>query len=634
VARAKFARDGLSGDFANADEWQIVGYFAEAVPDFERTSSTDAVAFIETRIGLMPEKLRRAMIDGLPPQLPNWATILGRLLAEDIKTNNRVYRIFSAERLATIEDISRDIASGVDNANLQLVEVREQASETKADIKWIMAKLADTSAASDRELLTAVRFFGNFEDINPDEAPIFLEDRALELGLLRNTIERQQEIERELSRIAYTDSLTGLSNRRQIERDLSRVLLAAESANCNSAYLMIDLDHFKLVNDTYGHAVGDAVLIEVGCRLIAAVGEEGFCGRIGGDEFVVILPDQEDEQHVKKLGEAIITSIRAPYDKIARWIQIGASIGVSHAPRDGRTSALLTRSADLALLRAKDAGGNILHCYEPRLHEGVDERRMLGQDLEKALELGQLSLVYQPVVCASGEAVYSAEVMLRWMHPRLGYISPATFIPLAEEIGLIADIGNWVIHEAIMQAARWPSLIKVSINLSHIQLHEDLISTVIDALASASLAPERVEFEVTEIAFIYGDEPTKVLAKLRSLGTRLVLDDFGTGYSSLGTLVRAQLSAIKVDRSFVKAAGSGTLEAMATIKAILALADTLKIASVAEGVETTEEARLMRELGFTHLQGYFFSRPMRGEELSALIDGNAIKNSTGLASSG
>lgn len=415
-----------------------------------------------------------------------------------------------------------------------------------------------------------------------------------------------------INRMARFDTLTGLPNRLYVNEALSRALSEAETWRSRAAFMMIDLDRFKAVNDTLGHPIGDRLLGRVSERLAQLMTDNELIGRLGGDEFAVVVRDASDGGRLERLARTIIETLSRPYEVDQHTLYIGASVGLAVSPRDGRTAETLIRSADLALYRSKDQGGGVYHAYEPQLHLEAEERRVLELALRQALEKGELHLAYQPVVDAGTGALRGFEALLRWQHPTIGSVSPAKFIPIAEETRLISPIGEWVVRTACMEAARWPSPTRVAVNVSPEQLHNPAFVTVIaSALAQSGLAPERLELEVTESVFLReGTGAVKVLEQILNLGVHLSLDDFGTGYSSLGYLSRTRFSSIKIDRSFVQGAAKGVPEAVAIIRAVVALASSLGMATTAEGVETESELTMIQGLGCTKIQGFLFGRPL------------------------
>jgi len=424
-----------------------------------------------------------------------------------------------------------------------------------------------------------------------------------------------------IARMARYDTLTGLPNRLMINETLARAMQEAAGWNGRCAFMMIDLDRFKAVNDTLGHPIGDRLLSRVSERLAQLMNAETTCGRLGGDEFAVVVRGVTDTAAVERLAHRIIETLSRPYEVDQHTLHVGASVGLAIGPRDGRTAEMLIRSADLALYKAKDAGRGVYHAYEPALHSQAEERRVLEMALREAVANGEMHLAYQPVVDARSGSLRGFEALLRWTHPKLGSIPPSKFIPLAEEARLIAPIGEWVMRTACEEAARWPGQLRIAVNVSPDQLlTPNFLSVVTSSLAQSGLPPERLELEVTESVFMHeGSGATKVLERVLDLGVRLSLDDFGTGYSSLGYLSRTRFSSIKIDRSFVTAASRGEREAVAIIRAVVALAVSLDMATTAEGVESESEHRMVQDLGCTKVQGYYFGRPLPVEEARLLV---------------
>ncbi len=426
-----------------------------------------------------------------------------------------------------------------------------------------------------------------------------------------------------INRMARFDVLTGLPNRLMINETLVRTMGEADRWGGRYAFMMLDLDRFKAVNDTLGHPIGDRLLGRVSERLEGLMADGNLCGRLGGDEFAVIVRDATDAGAIDDLARRIIETLSQPYDIDAHTLYIGASVGIAIGPRDGRTAEMLVRSADLALYRAKDAGRGVYRSYEPELHVKAEERRILEMALRTALENGEMHLEYQPVVDARGERLVAFEALLRWTSPRFGVIAPEKFIPLAEDARLIAPIGAWALRTACEEAAKWPSDIRVAVNVSADQLQNpNFVTTVTSALANTGLSADRLELEVTESVFLTEAlGATKVLERLLDMGVRLSLDDFGVGHSSLGYLSRTRFSSIKIDRSFVRDAAAGTREAVAIVHAVIALARSLDIDTTAEGVETEAEHRMAQAFGCTNVQGFYFGRPMPVEQARVLAHG-------------
>lgn len=441
--------------------------------------------------------------------------------------------------------------------------------------------------------------------------------------------------EAEVKRLARYDALTGLPNRLLMRQTLEGALRDVTGRPKTCGLFLLDLDRFKNVNDTLGHPVGDLLLRQVAERLQREIGERGRVGRLGGDEFNVVLPDMSDSTRLAALADAVIRSLSAPYMIEGAHVSIGASVGIALAPQDGVTADALVRNADLALYAAKADGKGVHRFYEPKMHASAKDRRLLEVDLRRVLADGGLHMVYQPVVSSTTEAIVGFEALVRWNHPTRGAVSPADFIPIAEEIGLIPQIGEWVLREACMEAANWPDPVRVAVNISPIQFaNPALPGIVMSALAAAGLPPHRLELEITEGVFLdEGTATDEMFARLKSLGVRFALDDFGTGYSSLGYLKKAPFNKIKIDQSFVRGAAIPGNRNAAIIRAIVALADSLEMETTAEGAETHDELELIRSLGCSHVQGYVFGRPMAAEDARARVGSGERAAATGFIAS-
>jgi diguanylate cyclase (GGDEF)-like protein/PAS domain S-box-containing protein len=472
------------------------------------------------------------------------------------------------------------------------------------------------------EVRGAIRWWELSASPRYDEKGTFLGFRGV-----GSDITVQRESADKIAQLARFDPLTGLPNRSHLREVLDQAMAAAGTRQPGCAFLMIDLDRFKAINDTLGHQTGDKLLTQVARRLRQICSGQEFCGRIGGDEFAVVIPRLADHDYLPRLAAAIIGALSAPYQVDEHMLYVGASVGSAVSPADGAQSEALIRSADLALYRAKGDGGG-LHCaYEPQLHALAEERRQLEQALRDALDGDQLHVLYQPVVDAEAGAVVGFEALVRWTHPTLGAIPPAKFVPIAEEARLIAPIGEWVLRTACREAANWPEHVRVAVNVSAQQLaHASFVSAVVSALAQSGLDARRLELEVTESVFMTDDAGAlKVLDQLIGLGIQLSLDDFGTGYSSLGYLSRTRFNTIKIDRSFVVGAANNVAESLAIIRAVVTLADSLGMATTAEGVETQQELDMVRRLGCRKVQGYYFGRPMQPRDAAMLFPSEPLR---------
>ncbi len=432
----------------------------------------------------------------------------------------------------------------------------------------------------------------------------------------------------QIARLARVDSLTNLPNRRGVHEELDKALREAIAHNRRCAILIIDLDRFKSVNESLSHAVGDQLLRHAAERLNDLMEVGCTCGRLAGDEFAVIIRRPDSHAAVESYARHVIATLSRPYQVEGYKIFVGASAGYAIGPSDGTSVEILSRNADLALYKSKDKGGNCVEAYVPFLLKQAEDRRILEQELRGALEKRELQLYYQPVVDAKTEQLVSFEALLRWNSAKLGAVMPSRFIPIAEDSRLINPIGEWVLRMACHEATCWPPHIKVAVNVSSEQLTDPhFASIVLAALAHSGLAPHRLEIEVTESVFLHdGGSAVQILNQLLAIGVRLSLDDFGTGYSSFGYLRKARFSTIKVDRSFVSSAAKGSVESIAIIRAVVALADGLGMSTIAEGAETAEEVDTVRSLGCRNVQGYYFGRPMTPASIRQYFPASMLPN--------
>jgi diguanylate cyclase (GGDEF)-like protein len=438
-------------------------------------------------------------------------------------------------------------------------------------------------------------------------------------GLAANLTARERE-EAEASKLARFDSLTGLPNRATMARMLDEALANAAERRRGCALMLIDLDRFKQVNDTFGHPLGDQLLRQVAARLREALGDDGQVGRLGGDEFQAIFPGIEEEGPLARHAARIIAAVSRPYEIEGHQVSVGASVGIAVARPGKSYAAALVKEADLALYAAKADGRGTHRVFVPALHAEAADRQILERDLAEALTNGELELLYQPVVDTVSEEPVAFEALLRWRHPMRGLLLPETAIPLASECGLMPRIGAWVLRSACAEAAKWPGHLRVSVNLSPAEFADaGLPAQVAVALAASGLDPDRLELEISEDVFFTetgGGE--QVLARLHGLGVRLALDNFGTGRSGLGHLRTAPLDKIKIDRSFVRGAAEAGSRNAAIVRAIVVLAESLGIDTTAEGAETLDDLARIRRLGCGQVQGFLFGRPMPAAEATAL----------------
>jgi diguanylate cyclase (GGDEF)-like protein len=385
------------------------------------------------------------------------------------------------------------------------------------------------------------------------------------------------------------------------------------------AVLYIDLDHFKDVNDTFGHPIGDVLLRQVSERLRGCVRPSDAVARLGGDEFAVIQTAANQPVSATAMANRIIKELALPFDLDGHQAIIGASIGISVAPDDGDDADGLLKKADMALYRSKEDGRGIYSFFEPEMDARMQRRRALELDLRKAISLNQFEVHYQPLLNLQNNEISGFEALVRWRHPERGMVQPNDFIPLAEETGLIGPIGNWVLNQACSDALKWPDHVKIAVNLSPVQFNKTLVLDVISALAKSGLAPSRLELEITETVLMQDtDSAIAMLNQLRDLGVRIAMDDFGTGYSSLGYLRKFPFDKIKIDRSFI-ADMDEKADSIAIVRAVTGLGATLGISTTAEGVETVEQLRQLRQEGCTEAQGFLISKPRPASELADLL---------------
>lgn len=437
-------------------------------------------------------------------------------------------------------------------------------------------------------------------------------------------VTRTRMAEAKVNFMAHYDVLTSLPNRSLFNTTLSRAFTRRRKTEL-LAVLFIDLDHFKTVNDTHGHAVGDRVLTEAGRRIEEAVPESAMVARLGGDEFAVLLDRIDNRAAAQKAAQAIVSAMDEPLELPEGKIQIGASVGVAFAPDNGLNGEEVLSAADLALYDAKARGRHGASLFDAAMQQEVLDRRTLELDLRAALSRGQLVVHYQPLLDAMDTRIVGYEALLRWQHPVRGLVAPDVFIPIAEDTGQIVAIGEWVLREALNEAANWPDDLFVSVNLSPAQMRDPaLMGAVVNALASSAITPHRLELEITETLLMQdSEENIALLHRFRDLGVRIALDDFGTGYSSLNYLRSFPFDKIKIDRCFVSDI-TNTSDSDAIIEAVVSLAGKLNMVTTAEGVERIEQLEKLRGTGCTQVQGYLFSKAIPPAEMAHNIGTQAV----------
>jgi diguanylate cyclase (GGDEF)-like protein len=438
-------------------------------------------------------------------------------------------------------------------------------------------------------------------------------------------VTEQRRSEAKITHMAQHDALTDLPNRVLLRERMEHALAVTRRSGQSLAVLMLDLDHFKEVNDTLGHPAGDALLQAVAARLRRCVSETTLIARLGGDEFAVFDSVTDPVADAGLLAEKINKALSGPVDLGQHQVTTATSIGIAIAPRDGVDSDEILRSADLALYAAKSGGRGSFRFFEPEFDQLLHARRNLEQDMRSALVNGEFELHYQPFIDVASGETSGFEALLRWNHPQRGMVPPVKFIPLAEETGLIVPLGEWVLRTACAEAAKWPGDLKIAINLSPAQFRSpELVPVILHALASAGVAPQRLELEVTETAIMHDSTAVfTALGQLHDLGVRIALDDFGTGYSSLSFLQRFPFDKVKIDRSFVNELAGPADEARRIARAVVRFAVSLGKTTTAEGVETEEQLDILCAEACVEAQGFYFSRPVNGAKVAEMIKGRA-----------
>jgi diguanylate cyclase (GGDEF)-like protein len=492
-----------------------------------------------------------------------------------------------------------------------LIQHRAQRGSFVGDVDAYCARFLDPNGSLVQDTVTST----------PDGRTIRLIFKRSPDGGWATTLEDVTEGRRDQARIehlAHYDALTNLPNRTLFQRHAEGLL--PETEGREFAILYIDIDEFKRINDTLGHLIGDEFLKGVAERLRQSVGPEDFIARLGGDEFAILQDGIESAEDVHALVARIYQALRTPFDCHDHQLSSDASIGIAIAPRDGSDLFDLLKNADLAMYAAKAAGRRTYRFFDPEMEQQANHRRELEADLRAALAQGSFELHYQPQVDLRSDGVTGCEALLRWRHPVRGMVSPADFVPVAEETGLIEEIGQWVLRTACAEAATWPADVRIAVNVSPIQFRSETLSLkVAAALAETGLDPRRLELEITEAVLIADDDAAlATLNQLRALGVHIALDDFGTGYSSLQYLQRFPFDKIKIDRSFVKEVTRNSSSA-SIIRAVVSIAADRNMVTTAEGVETLQQRETVQNLGCTQMQGYLFSAARLAQEIRALL---------------
>jgi diguanylate cyclase (GGDEF)-like protein/PAS domain S-box-containing protein len=610
---------GRSAPLADASPWRCLradGRFMDLLPyssDFTHAGRpaviTALVDVTELERGRHDLERTRAFLNSVIDTIPSI------VFAKDMQDGGRYVLFNRAGELHAASE--RGSMVGRSDADVFPPEVAAFLAERDAEVVRIGAGCDYEFAAPGRD--------GSRRMIHTRKVPIAGrpgEPPRYVLGVAEDVTE-QREMERRLDRAARFDDLTGLPNRASFAAILKGALAARRAAPEGIALLLIDLDGFRDFNEALGHAVGDALLKAVGERLAGEMRGADGVARLGADEFVVVQTAVGDLADAESLASRLLESFKRPFPVGGQELMVGATIGIALASSGAAAEGgadLLLRHAELALQRAKSVHRGAFHAFEPRMDEEVRGRRALEQDLRGALERDEFELHYQPQVDLGTEAVTGFEALVRWRHPVRGLVDPGTFIPVAEETGLIVPLGAWVLARACAEAAAWPVPVRVAVNLSPVQfITPGLPEAVRAALASSGLPPERLELEITEsVRLIDNDTNLAVLHGFRDAGIKVALDDFGTGFASLSYLRAFPFSKIKIDRSFVSDIGRDE-GCLAIVRAATRLARDLGMDTIAEGIETPLQFLQLRQLGCAEGQGYLFGRPMPAPDVPALL---------------
>ena len=479
----------------------------------------------------------------------------------------------------------------------------------KCNERMISAEFSLETPANGLRVVKTTRLVVSDENEKPQYLIALIED-----------ITERKKAEEKIAYMAHHDPITGLLNRARFAEQLDEALNSVHE-RAQMSVLLLDLDHFKHINDTLGHSIGDELLKVVSERLLGCVSATDIVARLGGDEFAILCRGCEHRADASNLADRIRAAISAPYDLGGLQAVVDVSIGICCAPNDAIGSTELMKRADMALYRAKDDGRGAYRFFEYEMGAGIAARRTFQAKLRGAIINGELELFYQPVVNIEDNRIVGLEGLVRWRHPERGIISPAEFVPVAVETGLIVPLGEWVIRQACSDAVNWPDDIKIAVNLSPAQFRSrNLAQVVINALAASGLAPCRLELEITEELLLgHNGDNLAVLEQLRKLEVQIVMDDFGIGYSSLNYLRLFPFDKIKIDRSFVNDLSDGNELSLAIVQSVTRLARVLKVPTTAEGVETDEQLKLVRAAGCTEFQGYLFSPPRPVAEIMRLL---------------
>ncbi|WP_028634327.1 putative bifunctional diguanylate cyclase/phosphodiesterase [Pseudomonas parafulva] len=588
------------------DEGNLVG-FAKVTRDItERYQQEQALLQAKELAEQYSQEMARLsqFLDSVIANIPASVMVLGLESQRILLANQQARRLFAVPQQPMVGQLPADCLAPGAGAYVQ-----QQLARGARSTKGHSAETRVDTACGPRMLRSRTLLSQNRE--GQADYVLFVAEDATE----------QLAAHAQIHHMAHHDALTGLPNRTLFSQRLGQALLRGGEAGKLTAALCLDLDHFKNINDSLGHAFGDKLLRVLSKRLRRELRERDTLARLGGDEFAIVLTGLDSREAAHNTAQRLINAITPPFQIEGHQFSVGVSIGVAIAPDDHQHADQLLGYADMALYEAKRNGRNRYECFAVQLDVAARQRRLVETDLRTALHLGQLQLHYQPVVDQLTSSVTGYEALLRWLHPTRGMVMPMDFIPIAEETGLIHELGTRALNLACQEAVRWDSEQTVSVNLSPVQFkNANLVNTVALALADSGLPAQRLELEITESVLLgNSDENVRVLRALKDLGVSISLDDFGTGYSSLGYLRSFPFDRIKIDKSFVHDMCDSP-EAMSIIRAITGLSNSLMIKTTAEGVESEEQRKRLAAEGCSHLQGYLYGRPVPASERLKHID--------------
>lgn len=460
-----------------------------------------------------------------------------------------------------------------------------------------------------------IRADGKRFDLSVINVPVLVEGKVVGIYIIFKDITAEKQATRRINHMAYHDELTGLPNRRMFNQSIVQAIEESSSSKSSFAIMVLDIDRFKMINDSLGHTVGDQFLQEVSSRIKQTIsGHNIMLARIGGDEFTLLCRDYESEQEIEVLASSIISCIQAPYRLKESDFFVSASIGIALFPIHGENEIQLLKNADTAMYEVKKKGKNDFQFFTAELNQKLQQKIELEGDLRRAIERGELLLHYQPQIRTEDRMMIGIEALIRWEHPDKGMLSPALFIPIAEETGLIYEIGSWVLREACLQMRKWHDeggpLIPISVNLSSQQFHQtNLAEYIMSILEETGLEPAYLELEITESMMMDAEVSSSILNQLNDYGIRISLDDFGTGYSSLSYLKMFPIHKVKIDRSFIREITENNND-RAIVSTIIAMAKHLNMEVIAEGIETKEQLDILTDNSCSKIQGYYFSKPL------------------------